>query len=149
MNIFKRLLRKELGRSCYDTLIRTLLEPAPEAVLSQKLYSDIYEHLRKAETERLLLMKARLNDVIMQAFQVSRTYSIVFFVYLAAWFFLMGAGLPVPVLLGSVAAISFVFLAKTIQFLSNRCQYIDAKVIEVYKIVMDRLIHTRLETCQK
>ena len=143
MNIFKRLLRKELGETCYDGLKKVVQETAPEAVQTNKLFTSLYEHLNQVESEKILLMQQRLNTVIVQAFQVSRTYSLVFFVYLAAWFFLMGAGLPTVVLVCAIAAISALFIGKTVQFIANRCEYTDAKLIEIYRSVLEKILKSR------
>ena len=144
MNIFKRLLRKEFGEKRYDGLANFVHRYCgPEVKECKELYEEIYEYCNRLDSERIIGMQMRLNEVMFQAFHVGRTYSLVFFIYLGAWFFLLAAGLQTEVLLGAIAAITVCFGIKTYQYFVNRCAYVDARIIETYRAVLERILILR------
>jgi len=144
MNIFKKLLRKELGEKRYNGLVNFVNKYCgPEVKNSQELYAELYEYCNRLDSERIVGMQMRLNEVMYNAFQVGRTYSLAFFVYLGAWFFLLGMELRTELLLGGILAISLCFGLKTYQFFTNRCTYADARIIETYRMVLERILVRR------
>ncbi len=144
MNIFKKLLRSEFGAKRYDGYADFVHRNCgPEVRECKELYEEMYEFCSRLDSERILGMQMRLNEVMFQAFHVGRTYSLTFFVYLAAWFFLLAAGLQTQVLLGAVLAITVCFGIKTYQFITNRCAYVDARIIEIYRTVLERILILR------
>ena len=81
MNIFKKLLRKELGETRYNGLVDFVKKYCgPEVKNSKELYEQIYEYCSRLDSERIVGMQMRLNEVMYRAFQVGRTYSLAFFV---------------------------------------------------------------------
>ncbi len=141
MNIFKRLLRKELGEKRYNGLVNFVKQYCgPEVKNSKELYEKIYEYCNRLDSERIVGMQMRLNEVMYQAFQVGRTYSLAFFVYLGAWFVLLGMDLQTEVLLLGISGITVCFGLKTYQFITNRCAYVDARIIETYRAVLERIL---------
>lgn len=144
MNIFKKLLRKELGKTRYYSLVHFVDKYCgPEENNSKELYDEIYEYCNGMDSERIVRMQLRLNEVMYSAFQVGKTYSLAFFLYLGAWFFLLSMELQTEVLLGGILAISLCFGLKTYQFFTNRCAYVDARIIETYRIVLERILVRR------
>lgn len=144
MNIFKKLLRKELGETRYNGLVDFVKKYCgPEVKNSKELYEQIYEYCSRLDSERIVGMQMRLNEVMYQAFQVGRTYSLAFFVYLGAWFVLMGMNLRTELLLLGILGITLCFGLKTYQFIANRCAYADARIIETYRAVLERILVRR------
>jgi len=144
MNIFKRLLRKELGEKRYNGLVSFVKQYCgPEVKNSKELYEEIYEYCNRLDSERIVGMQMRLNEVMYQAFQVGRTYSLAFFIYLGAWFVLLGMDLRTDLLLFGILGITVCFGLKTYQFITNRCAYVDARIIETYRAVLERILVRR------
>ncbi|MBQ8798042.1 MAG: hypothetical protein IJZ55_00590 [Lachnospiraceae bacterium] len=144
MNIFKKLLRKELGDTRYKGLVDFVKQYCgPEVKNSKELYEEIYEYCNRLDSDKIVGMQMRLNEVMYQAFQVGRTYSLAFFVYLGAWFALMSLELQTELLLIGILGITVCFGFKTYQFIANRCAYADARIIETYRAVLERILVRR------
>lgn len=144
MNSFKKLLRSEFGKKKYDGFAEYVHKYCgPEVKECKELYDEIYRHCNKMDSERIIGMQIRLNDVMFSAFHIGKSYSMVFFIYLAAWFFLLAADLHTWVLLGAIGALTVCFGFKTYQFIANRCTYVDARIIETYRLVLERILILR------
>lgn len=144
MNIFKRLLRSEFGEKRYNGFADFVHRNCgPEVKECKELYEEMYQYCSQLDSERIIGMQMRLNEVMFHAFHVGRTYSMSFFIYLGAWFFLLAAELQTAVLLGAVIAITLCFGVKTYQFMANRCAYVDARIIETYRNVLERILILR------
>ena len=141
MNIFKKLLRKELGEKRYQGLVKFVnMNCGPEVKDSKELYEEIYEYCNCLDSDKIVGMQMRLNEVMFSAFQVGRTYSLAFFIYLGAWFCLLSMNLRTELLLAGILGITLCFGAKTFQFFANRCAYADARIIETYRAVLERIL---------
>ena len=144
MNIFKKLLRKELGEKRYQGLVKFVkANCGPKIRESKELYEEIYEYCNCLDSEKIMGMQIRLNEVMFSAFQVGRTYSLTFFIYLGAWFALLSLNLKTELLLAGVLGISVCFGLKTWQFLASKCAYADARIIETYRAVLERILRHR------
>ena len=144
MNIFKKLLRKELGEKRYQGLVNFVkANCGPEVKESKELYEEIYEYCNCLDSEKIVGMQMRLNEVMYQAFQVGRTYSLAFLIYLGAWFALLSLELRTELLLAGVVGITVCFGLKTYQFFANRCAYADARIIEAYRMALERILVRR------
>ncbi|MGN1084829.1 MAG: hypothetical protein ACI4QX_07485 [Lachnospiraceae bacterium] len=144
MNIFKKLLRSEFGEKRYNGFAEFVHRNCgPETKECKELFEEMYEYCSRLDSERIIGMQMRLNEVMYNAFQVGRTYSLTFVIYLAAWLFLMSAGLQTEVLLAAIGAITVCFGLKTYQFFANRCAYVDARIIETYRAVLERILILR------
>jgi len=147
MNIFKKLLRNELGEKRYQGLVTFVNKNCgPEVKDSRELYEEIYEYCNCLDSEKIMGMQMRLNEVMFHAFQVGRTYSLAFLIYLGAWFVLLSMELETELLLIGVLGVSVCFGLKTWQFFASKCAYADARIIETYRTVLERiLIHRARE----
>lgn len=144
MNSFRKLLRSEFGEKRYNGFANFVYRHCgPEERECRELFEEMYEYCSHLDSERIIGMQVRLNEVMYHAFQVGKSYSMVFIIYLAAWFVLMGAGLQVVVLLAAIGAITVCFGLKTCQFFANRCAYVDARIIETYRAVLERILTLR------
>ena len=141
MNIFKKLLRREFGEKQYNGLVNFVNKYCgPEVKDNKELYERLYAYCSGLDSERIVGMQMRLNEVMYNAFQVGRTYTLAFFIYLGAWFTLLGMNLQTELLLGGVLAITVCFGLKTWQFLASKCAYADARIIETYRMVLERIL---------
>lgn len=144
MNSFKKLLRKELGESRYNGLVNFVNKYCgPEVKNNQELYEEIYAYCSRLDSDRIVGMQMRLNEVMYSAFQIGRTYSLAFFIYLGAFFTLLSMKLQTELLLAGVLGITVCFGLKTFQFFANRCAYADARIIETYRMVLERILTRR------
>jgi len=150
MNIFKKLLQSEFGEKQYNGFANFVHHNCgPEVKECKELYEEIYRYCNRFDSERIIGMQIRLNEVMFQAFHVGKTYSLAFFIYLGAWFFLLAAGLQTVVLLGAIAAITACFGVRTYQFITNRCTYVDARIIETYRNVLERILILRARSQER
>jgi len=144
MNIFRKLLRSEFGEKRYNGFANFVYRNCgPEDRECKELFDEMYEYCSRFDSERIFSMHVRLNEALHNAFRVGKTYSLVFIIYLAAWFLLMSLNLQTVVLLSAIGAVTVCFALKTFQFLANRCAYVDAKIIETYRVVLEQLIIMR------
>lgn len=144
MNCFKKLLRKELGESRYDGLVNFVNKYCgPEVKDNKELYEEIYSYCSGLDSDKIVGMQMRLNEVMFSAFQVGRTYSLAFFIYLGAFFTLLSMDLKTELLLAGVLGITACFGLKTWQFFANRCAYADARIIEAYRMALERILVRR------
>ncbi len=150
MNLFKKLLRKEFGRKRYNGFAEVMYQKdGAETKKCRRLYDEMYEYCSRLDSERIIGMQIRLNEVMLQAFCVERTYALVFFIFIAAWFFLLKAGLQTEVLLVAIAAISVGFAVRTREYIINHYAYADAKMVETYQAVLDRIMISRARNRQE
>lgn len=144
MNIFRKLLRSEFGEKRYNGFASFVYRNCgPEDRECKELFDEMYEYCNRFDSEHIYSMHVRLNEALRNAFHVGKAYSMVFIIYLAAWFLLMSMNLRTEVLLAAIGAITVCFALKTFQFLANRCAYVDAKIIETYRVVLEQLIIMR------
>ncbi len=144
MNIFNKLLRKELGEKRYNGLVNFVNKYCgPEVKDSKELYEELYEYCNCLDSERIVGMQMRLNEVMYNSFQVGRTYSLAFFIYLSAWFALLCMDLRTELLLAGILGITLCFGLKTWQFVTSKCAYADARIIETYRMVLERILTHR------
>ena len=138
-NVLKKTLQRELGRIKYEQYARSIKQNIREAKTDNaEIFNDLYEFLCKRDEKNLEEMQERLNNSLLDAFQVSKTYLWAFLAYLAA-FVIIGSYViqmyAVPLLL----FISAMFLVKTYEFLVNKFCYVDAHLILIFKAVLDKI----------
>lgn len=146
LNVLKKTLRSELGRSKYEQYAKSIKQNIREAKSdTSEVFNDIYEMLRSEDEKRLEEMQERLNTSLLDAFYVSRNYLKAFVAYLVA-FVIIGSYViqvyAVPLLL----FISAMFLVKTYEFLVNKFCYVDAHMVLIYKAVLDKIRAERRRT---
>lgn len=144
MNIFKRLLRQEFGAGKYKQFADYVEKYiGPEVEESKELFDHIYQFCNRLDSERILGMQARLNEALYSAFRIGRTYMMSFVIFILAWFFALCADFPTVVLLPTIGLLCLGFGLKTWQFFANRCMYVDARIIETYRNVLERILIRR------
>lgn len=138
--VFQKLLRKEFGKIKYESYFQTVQENIRiQKTDSAVLYDALYEDLKQRDREVILNMNERLNEAMLLAFRISKTYGFAFAVYLATFFtlaFSVTERLALPLLL----AISVFFLMKTYEYIVNRFSHIDTYITLIYKSVLERVM---------
>lgn len=146
MNVFRKCLRKEFGKSrygfyvvlCQEELRRQEMEE--EVHLDSKaVYQDMYEHVMQMEREEILQRKENLMMTMIKAFQIGRQFWFVFFFYLLASLVLIALGLHPVVTNISLILMGVCFLYKTYEFVCNKFCFVDAYLVMVYKSVLERV----------
>lgn len=138
--VFKKLLRKEFGKLKYENYFQTVQENLRVRQSdSAALYEVLYEELKQKDKEAIVRMNERLNEAMLLAFRISRTYGFAFFIYLAT-FFVLAFSLAAQFAFPLILMISVFFLLKTYEYIVNRFSHIDTYITLVYKSVLERLI---------
>lgn len=141
MSVFKRLIRKELGESSYNQYFTYIQKNLRNKSLeSTEVYEDIYIHLKDRDIESIAHMHDRLNDAMMLAFRISRTYIFASLAYLAGVIFIMIQGLMPIITAFALGGMSIAYLIKSYEFIINKYCFIDAQIVLVYKSVLEQII---------
>lgn len=138
-NVLKKLLKKEFGRDKYEQYARFIRQNVKDAEEDySEIFNDLYGLLRKKDAGRLVEMQEQLNVSLLDAFYVSRNYLGAFAAYLAA-FVIIASVVIRQYAVWLLLFISLAFLVKTYEFLVNKFCYVDARLVLIYKEVLDRV----------
>lgn len=139
-SVFKRLLRREFGKERYQRYNRAVRESLRTRGTEQReIRAEMLELLRDKDLLSLGQMYERLNDTMLSAFHISKSYGPAVLAFLAAVYLLAvytvpQVGTPLLVLAG------ILFLGKTYQFVINKFSYIDVHLTLIYKTVLDQIL---------
>lgn len=145
MNVFKKCLRKQFGKSKYMSYVQMCEEEVLRNTYSKtkiedkKIFKDMYEQLKEKNSEYIKERKDSLAETLYMALQIGRKFFSVFIFYLAANVVILALNLDYAVTCASVALMGVCFLYKLVEFLSNKYCFIDAYLIMVYKTVLEKL----------
>lgn len=140
-SVFKKLISKELGLSNYERYFFFLkMNIGIKNHDNKLLYNDMYEKLKNRDLRSIALMHDRLNETILLAFRISKTYLYAFLFFLAVCVFLVLKNLNPVVTIVALLSIVLCFAYKTYEFIINKFCYIDAQMILIYKAVLDFII---------
>ena len=146
VNVFRKLIRKEFGDKKYDQYVgsyhKKMLEKNFDyrSLRNEEIYNDIYNNLKDKDLESLKKMFDRLTESMLMVVKISRTYFTTLIVFLAGAFFLITRDLVPWVTMVSLILMGGCFLYKTYEYVANKFCYIDARIIIVYKTVLDQLL---------
>ena len=143
-SVFKKLISRELGEMNYNRYFFCYQKGiANKTCNSREIYNDIYEKLKDKDIRAIKRMHDRLNDSMLLALRISKTYLFSSLFYLGTVLFLFGVGIrPVLIVIG-VVLMTLCFLFKTLEFFVNKYCFIDAQIVLVYKAVLDELMTTK------
>lgn len=145
-SIFKKLISKELGENNYNKYFFVCQKSIQNKVFdSKEIYNDIYEILKNKDKNSIKKMQERLNDSLILAIRISRTYFLSFIFFIGAAGFLISKEISILITIFSLVLMSVCFLVKTYEFLINKYCFIDAQIVLVYKNVLERINLTRNE----
>lgn len=139
-SVFKKLLRREFGKSKYDSLTKMVKENFHiQKNDSSQLYQILYEELKGRDSSMLKKMNERLNDSMLHAFQITKTFGFTAVIYLIS-FFTLAFSVEAIIAVPAIIVISGIVLLKAYEYVINRFSRIDLYIILVYKAVLERLM---------
>lgn len=142
-SVFQKLLRKEFGESNYyrylECFRKNAEKPEPD---TSAVFQDIVTQLESRDEMTLSKMQKRLEETLLYAYRINRTYLVLFFAYLGASLFLILQSLNPIVTVAALALLSICFVVKTHEFIANKYCYLDARIILIYKAVLDQMLDT-------
>lgn len=140
-SVFKELIKKEFGVNSYDKYFFICQKSLENRKLENKeIYNDIYDHLKNKDQAAIKNMQKRLNDALLLAVRISKTYFFSFLFYLGASFYIIMKDIHPMITVISLILMSVSFIVKTYEYLINKYCFIDAHIVLVYKTVLDRVI---------
>ena len=141
MSVFKRLIRRELGEGNYNKYFTYIQRNLRDKSLeSKEVYDDIYLRLKDKDIESIAHMHDRLNETMLLAFRINRTYLFTLLAYLVGAIFLLTRGLLPVVTITALTIMSGLFIVKTYEYVINKYCFIDAQIVLVYKSVLEKII---------
>lgn len=139
-NVFKKLMRREFGEENYARYCRYIFyETGKQKVHNPMVYEDMYHFLEGKDRQALLFMKNRLDGVLLQAFVICKGYFAKLLTALGTIFLICILRPQPPLYFLLVAAVVLGIAAKTYEYIVNKYCYVDARIILIYKHVLDRL----------
>lgn len=142
--IFKKLLRRELGIRRYESYCDDIRKLEDRTAYTAKLYMDMYRMLAQQDTASLQKRKANMEEAIVRTFDICRQYITVLFASVVTLFLLYFIN-PAHEILMLLSLIWFLgFGAKTLEYITNRFCFVDAKLMLVYQAVLEQLCGTRI-----
>jgi len=140
-SVFKKLISKELGKNNYNRYFFCYQKGVNnKASSSKEIYNDIYERLKDRDINAIKKMHKRLNDAMIIALRISKTYFFALIFFIGASLFLIGQDLKPVITIISLVIMCLCFVYKTFEFIVNKYCFIDAQIVLVYKAVLDELI---------
>jgi len=140
-NVFKKLIRKELGEVNYHRYSSYIKKNIDNKMGdSQIIFNVMYEKLKYRDIKSISKMHRRLNDTMLLAFRISKNFIFAFLFYLLASIYLILRNMSPELTAISLILVNICFIYKIYEFISNKFCYIDAQIILVYKAVLDRII---------
>ncbi|MCR5792727.1 MAG: hypothetical protein K6G65_06130 [Lachnospiraceae bacterium] len=152
-NVFRKFLRKEFGRNrynqyfiSYQRLITGKLDPNRED--TENVFHDLYHVLGDCDRANLERRHDKLMDTLQLAVKIDKQFIFAVIFYFFAIIFLLLQGIEPLILTIALVAITGCFIYKAVEFLANKFCYIDARLILMYKDILDEMIHQLKEVEQ-
>lgn len=140
-SVFKKLISKELGNNNYNKYFFICQRSLQNRTLENKeIYNDIFEYLKGKDQVSIKNMQNRLNDALLLAIRISKTYFFSFLFFIGASFILITKDISLMVTVLSMVLMSICFIAKTYEYIINKFCFIDAHIVLVYKTALDRVM---------
>lgn len=140
-SVFKKLISKELGNNNYNKYFFICQRSLQNRTLENKeIYNDIFEYLKGKDQVSIKNMQNRLNDALLLAIRISKTYFFSFLFFIGASFILITKDISLMVTVLSMVLMSICFIVKTYEYIINKFCFIDAHIVLVYKTALDRVM---------
>lgn len=140
-SVFRKLISREFGENIYYKYFYVCQRSLKDKIFdSNEIYQDIYKRVERKNTGDIKKMQKRLNDSLLMAVRIIRTYTIFLIYVLAAVLYLVTIGLTPIVTVVGILLIGCVLLLKTYEYIINKYCYIDAQIVLIYKNVLDKLL---------
>ncbi|MDE7297850.1 MAG: hypothetical protein K2N94_03335 [Lachnospiraceae bacterium] len=146
-NVFKKLMRKEFGEGAYERYCGYIYGEQESRVQENRMiFEEMYLALKDKDMRVLQGKKEQLDRAILQAFVICRNYwfaaAAALLTALLVCLLIPGTWLLYLLLMADAAG----FAAKTGEYISNKYCYVDARIILIYKSVLDKLCPGRRES---
>ena len=152
-NRFRKLLRRELGGDVYEQMFRGYEERFQEQraqlrvsappLEKEEAYVEIYEMLQGKEARVLEKMDRRLKNAMQGAAKIHQNFLWIVLFYLVGMILLLGLGLHPLAAAPAAILLSICFGYKIYEFIIHRCSYIDACIIMLYRVALDRVLREK------
>lgn len=140
-SVFRKLISREFGENIYYKYFYVCQKSLQDKIFdSKEIYQDIYRRVERRDKGDIRLMQTRLNDSLVTAVRIIKTYTIFVIYVLAAVFYLITLGMNPLVTAAGIVLISLILLLKTYEYIINKYCYIDAQIVLIYKNVLDKLL---------
>lgn len=140
-SVFKKLIRREFGEKSYNNYFDYYHKNIDnQSIDNKEVFDDIYKKLKECDTNTILSMHERLSEALLSSFRISRSYLLVPITYFIAVLFLLAYGTQPIIAVPAVIIVSICFVMKSYEFIVNKYCYIDARIILVYKSVLEVLL---------
>ncbi len=139
-NVFKQLVRKEFGSRNYERYCKYIYGEQDQNTRENKMvFEEMYAALKDKDAHVLQEKRKRLDSAILQAFWICRHYSLAAGATTFTILLILLLTPAIEILVIAVGSVLAAFLAKTCEYISNKYCYVDARIILIYKSVLDQL----------
>ncbi len=146
-SVFHRLIKKEFGSEKYKEYFSTVTENiVARGSQNNEVFNDIYAALQQKDEETIVDMRNRLNDAMLRALRINKTFIGVVLAYIASVCILLALQLGTLITLGAIFIMTICFTIKSYEFYENRNCYVDAQIILMYKAAIDKILCTIVQT---
>lgn len=143
INVLKKMLHKELGKSKYLEYAAYIKNNIRESKRdTTEIFNDIYVTLCEKKAEELAQAQEHLNQSMFEVFKIGKNYLGAFFIYIAA-FALLAEYTIQMVAVPCMVLLSALFLMKTYEFLVNKFCYVDARMVLIFRAALERALRDR------
>ena len=145
MNIFRKCLKKQFGKSKYVMYVKMCEEEVEKSTISKtkledkKIFVDMYEQLKQENEEYIKEKIAILSERLKHSLRVGRGFSGIFVFYILADIFLIALQLDHIITCAALLLMGICFIYKLLEFLANKYCFVDAYLIMIYKSVLEKL----------
>jgi hypothetical protein len=140
-SVFRKLISREFGENIYYSYFNVCQKSLKDKFFdSNEIYQDIYKRIERKDKGDIKKMQSRLNESLIIAVRIIKTYMIFLVYVLAAIFYLVTLGLHPLFTIVGILLIFMVLLQKTYEYLINKYCYIDAQIVLIYKNVLEKLL---------
>ena len=139
-NVFKQLVRKEFGSRNYERYCKYIYGEQNQSARENKIvFEEMYAELKDKDVRILQEKRKRLDSAILQAFWICHHYSLAAGATVFTVFLIILLTPAIEILVIAAGSVAAAFLAKTYEYVSNKYCYVDAKIVLIYKSVLDQL----------
>lgn len=145
MNIFRKCLKKQFGKSKYVMYVKMCEEEVEKSTISKtkledkKIFVDMYEQLKQENEEYIKEKIEILTETLKHSLRVGMGFSGIFVFYILADIFLIALQLDHIITCAALLLMGICFIYKLLEFLANKYCFVDAYLIMIYKSVLEKL----------
>ena len=149
MNIFRKCLRRDLGKKQYRKYIEICREELKATNLMEEqfnieekgIFHILYEQMQTINKEDLQIRWEHIMITLMKAFRIGKEFGKVMIFYFICCLLLIGLNLNHMVTCFSLVLMSLCFLYKVYEYVENKVCFMDVYLFMVYNSVVEKLSH--------